>query len=61
MRRWRNSGHLKRAVGTAGGQAAFEAAVSAMLENARDWRLAELRQRWDHAGAGRNADGCLGR
>jgi len=45
LRRWRDSGHLERAVGTAGGQAAFDAAVSAMLENARDWRLAELRQR----------------
>jgi hypothetical protein len=62
LRRWRDSGHLERAVGAVGGQAAFDAAVSAMLENARDWRLAELRQSpWDHPGAGRNADGCLGR
>jgi hypothetical protein len=45
LQRWRDSGHLERAVGTAGGQEAFDAGVSAMLKNARDWRLAELRQR----------------
>jgi hypothetical protein len=33
--RWRNSGHLERAVETAGGQQAFDAAVTAMLDNAR--------------------------
>jgi DNA-binding XRE family transcriptional regulator len=43
--RWRDSGHLERAVETAGGQEAFDAAVSAMLDNARGWRLAELRKR----------------
>ena len=43
--RWRDSGHLERAVGTAGGQDAFDAAVSAMLDNARGWRLAEMRER----------------
>ena len=29
--RWRESGHLERAVETAGGQEAFDAAVAAML------------------------------
>jgi DNA-binding XRE family transcriptional regulator len=43
--RWRDSGHLERAVATAGGQEAFDAAVSAMLDDARGWRLAEMRKR----------------
>jgi DNA-binding XRE family transcriptional regulator len=43
--RWRDSGHLERAVETAGGQEAFDAAVAAMLEDARGWRLAEMRKR----------------
>jgi len=43
--RWRDSGHLERAVETAGGPEAFDAAVSAMLDDARGWRLAELRKR----------------
>jgi|HubBroStandDraft_1064217.scaffolds.fasta_scaffold56125_1 hypothetical protein len=34
-----------RAVETAGGQDAFDAAVAAMLDDARGWRLAELRKR----------------
>lgn len=42
--RWRDAGHLERAVATAGGQEAFDAAVSAMLDDARGWRLAELRK-----------------
>jgi hypothetical protein len=33
--RWRDSGHLQRAVETAGGQLAFESAVAAMLDDAR--------------------------
>jgi len=45
--RWRDSGHLERAVATAGGQPAFDAAVAAMLDDARGWRLAELRKRRD--------------
>jgi len=45
LQRWRGSGHLERAVDTAGGQEAFDAAVSAMLDNARGWRLAEMRKR----------------
>ena len=43
--RWRDSGHLERAVETAGGQEAFGAAVNAMLEENRGWRLAEMRKR----------------
>jgi DNA-binding XRE family transcriptional regulator len=43
--RWRDSGHLERAVATAGGQEAFAAAVAAMLDDARGWRLTEMRKR----------------
>jgi DNA-binding XRE family transcriptional regulator len=43
--RWRDSGHLERAVDTAGGEQAFESAVAAMLDDARGWRLAEMRKR----------------
>jgi DNA-binding XRE family transcriptional regulator len=43
--RWRDSGHLERAVATAGGQEAFDAAVAAMLDDSRGWRLAEMRRR----------------
>jgi DNA-binding XRE family transcriptional regulator len=43
--RWRDSRHLARAVATAGGPEAFDAGVSAMLDDARGWRLAELRKR----------------
>ncbi len=42
---WRDSGHLERAVETVGGQEAFDAAVNAMLEENRGWRLAEMRKR----------------
>jgi DNA-binding XRE family transcriptional regulator len=45
LRRWRDSGHLERAVDTAGGQEAFDTAVGRMLDEARGWRLAELRRR----------------
>ena len=43
--RWRDSGHLERAVETAGGQEVFDAAATAMLDDARGWRLAEMRKR----------------
>jgi DNA-binding XRE family transcriptional regulator len=43
--RWRDSGSLERAVETAGGQEAFDSAVTAMLDDARGWRLAEMRKR----------------
>jgi DNA-binding XRE family transcriptional regulator len=45
VKRWRDTDHLQRAVDTAGGQDAFNTAVSAMLDQARGWRLAELRKR----------------
>jgi DNA-binding XRE family transcriptional regulator len=45
LRRWRDSGNLERAVDTAGGQKAFDTAVGRMLDEARGWRLAELRRR----------------
>jgi predicted DNA-binding protein (UPF0251 family) len=43
--RWRDSGNLERAVQTAGGQEPFDSAVAAMLDDARGWRLAEMRKR----------------
>ncbi|SCG63013.1 helix-turn-helix domain-containing protein [Micromonospora halophytica] len=45
VKRWRDTTHLDRAVDTAGGERAFEAAVGEMLDEARGWRLAELRKR----------------
>ena len=42
---WRDTDHLQRAVDSAGGEEAFDAAVSEMLDHARGWRLAELRKR----------------
>lgn len=45
FKRWRDTDHLARAVETAGGQEAFDAAARAMLDEARGWRLAELRKR----------------
>ena len=41
--RWHDSGHLELAVETAGGREAFASAVAAMLDDARGWRLAEMR------------------
>jgi DNA-binding XRE family transcriptional regulator len=45
VRRWRASGHLERAVETAGGREAFEAGLGRMLDEARGWRLADMRKR----------------
>ncbi|GAA0731525.1 hypothetical protein GCM10010199_48050 [Dactylosporangium roseum] len=45
VKRWRDTDHLDRAVKTAGGREAYDAAVGAMLDEARGWRLAELRKR----------------
>lgn len=45
LRGWRDSGHLDRAIDTAGGLEAFTAAVGQMLDEARGWRLAEMRKR----------------
>lgn len=44
-RRWRDTEHLDRAVDTAGGQEAFDAGVGRMLEEARGWRLGDMRKR----------------
>ncbi|MBC9000989.1 MULTISPECIES: helix-turn-helix domain-containing protein [Micromonospora] len=45
VKRWRDTTHLDRAIDTAGGPRAFEAEVGEMLDQARGWRLAELRKR----------------
>ncbi|MEV6930950.1 helix-turn-helix domain-containing protein [Dactylosporangium sp. NPDC051485] len=45
VKRWRDTDHLVRAIETAGGPEAFDTAVGAMLDEARGWRLAELRKR----------------
>lgn len=44
-RKWRDTGHLERAVETAGGPEAFEAGVQRLLGEARGWQLTELRKR----------------
>jgi DNA-binding XRE family transcriptional regulator len=44
-RRWRDTGHMERAVESAGGPTVFDAAVREMLDQTRGWRLAELRER----------------
>jgi DNA-binding XRE family transcriptional regulator len=44
-RRWRESGHLERAVETAGGAERFEQEVRQLGEEAQGWRLTEMRQR----------------
>ena len=45
VKRWRDTEHLQRAAETAGGQESFDSAVAQMLDQARGWRLAELRKR----------------
>ncbi len=45
VKRWRDTDHLERAVETAGGRDAFDAAMGQMLAEARGWRLAEMRKR----------------
>ena len=44
-KRWRDTDHLERAVDSAGGGEAFDTGVGEMLDQARGWRLAELRRR----------------
>jgi len=44
-RRWRDSGHLERAIETVGGPEAFDAAMGQMLNQMRGWRLVDLRRR----------------
>jgi hypothetical protein len=53
---WRDSGHLEQAVETAGGRQAFEAAVAAMLDDARGWRSAEMRK---HHGTSSSLSGAM--
>ena len=45
IKRWRDTDNLQYAVETAGSQDAFDPAVGEMLDQARGWRLAELRKR----------------
>lgn len=45
FKNWRDSGHLERAVESAGGPEVFEAGVEKMLDEARGWRLADVRKR----------------
>ncbi|GAA2492296.1 helix-turn-helix domain-containing protein [Winogradskya humida] len=45
VKRWRDTDHLARAVETAGGPAGFEAGAGKMVDEARGWRLGELRKR----------------
>jgi DNA-binding XRE family transcriptional regulator len=42
--KWSESGHLGRAVTLAGGEDEFLRGVQQMLDEARAWRLAEMRQ-----------------
>lgn len=44
-RRWRDTDHLDRAVETAGGPETFDDEVQRLRDQARGWRLAELRKR----------------
>jgi ribosome-binding protein aMBF1 (putative translation factor) len=44
-RRWRDTGHLERAIETAGGPEAFEEEVLRLQGSAEGWRLAEMRKR----------------
>jgi DNA-binding XRE family transcriptional regulator len=44
-RKWRDTEHLERAVETAGGPENFDREVQRMRDEARGWRLAELRKR----------------
>jgi hypothetical protein len=43
--RWQDSGHLVRAGEPVGGQEAFGADVTTMRDDARGWRLADMRKR----------------
>ena len=45
VRRWRDTGHLEQAIDTAGGREAFDAAIGRMLDEARGWRLGDMRKR----------------
>ncbi|MEQ4723695.1 helix-turn-helix transcriptional regulator [Nonomuraea sp. B19D2] len=44
-RRWRESGHLERAIETAGGTEPFDDEIRRSRAEAQGWRLAEMRKR----------------
>ncbi|MFC4061368.1 helix-turn-helix domain-containing protein [Planomonospora corallina] len=44
-RRWRESGHLERAIEIAGGPEQFESEVRQQRAQAQGWRLGEMRKR----------------
>jgi hypothetical protein len=44
-RKWRDTDHLDRAVDTTGGPDDFDREVQRMRDEARGWRLADLRKR----------------
>jgi DNA-binding XRE family transcriptional regulator len=44
-RRWRDSGHLEKAIEYAGGIEKFEEGVQRLKDQARGWRLADMRKR----------------
>ena len=44
-RRWRETDHLERAIETAGGPEIFDDEAQTLRDQARGWRLAELRKR----------------
>ncbi|MBE1876730.1 helix-turn-helix domain-containing protein [Myceligenerans pegani] len=45
LKRWQDSPHRERAIEHAGGEEAFAEGVRRMLDEARGWRLAEMRKR----------------
>jgi hypothetical protein len=44
-KRWRDTDHLDKAIDTAGGREAFDAAIGRMLDEARGWRLDDMCKR----------------
>lgn len=45
VKRWRDTDHLDKAIDTAGGREAFDTAIGRMLDEARGWRLGDMRKR----------------
>lgn len=45
VRRWRETSHLDRAIDSAGSREVFDSAIARMLDEARGWRLTEMRAR----------------
>jgi DNA-binding XRE family transcriptional regulator len=44
-RRWRDTGHLEKAIELAGGPEAFQEGVQRLEDQAQGWRLADMRRR----------------